>query len=331
MTELGMTPVLPSFTGFVPMNTTRVLPDAQIVRGTQWARFPLQSSNDSFLEQFDDNFAKLQSSFLSKQRAAYGNVSHIYTLDKYNENSPCSGDLDYLRNVTFNTWKSLKQADSRSPCNLDDTRLAFLRTAGVLVRRTSRSLLLGCKDNNHMLNLDPFSKSALQWRRTRSYYGRQWIWCQVHDYESNMGLYGQLTNITVNATQARESPSLVGYGLTMEGQEGNEIVYTGLLEQTWSATPLDTKKHFHDWVASRYSGSGSIPNRLCEAWELMRTTDFDNTDTSVTSVIKSAFEIRPSLENIRGGFQSTEPTYDPLVVVQAWQKLYQAASSEPVL
>lgn len=63
----------------------------------------------------------------------------------------------------------------------------------------------------------------------------------------------------------------------------------------------------------------------------MRTTVFDSTNTSVTSVIKSAFEIRPSLENIRVGFQSTELTDDPSVVVQAWQKLYQAASSEPML
>ncbi|OKO99662.1 hypothetical protein PENSUB_8315 [Penicillium subrubescens] len=58
---------------------------------------------------------------------------------------------------------------------------------------------------------------------------------------------------------------------------------------------------------------------------------YDNTNTSVTSVIKSAFEIRPSLENIRVGFQSTELTYDPTVVLHAWQKLYKAASSEPNL
>ena len=43
-----------------------------------------------------------------------------------------------------------------------------------------------------------------------------------------MSLCGQLTNITVNATHARESLSLVSYGLTMEGQEGNEIIYTAL-------------------------------------------------------------------------------------------------------
>ncbi|KAJ5377133.1 uncharacterized protein N7496_004542 [Penicillium cataractarum] len=330
MVELGMTPVLPSFTGFVPMNTTRVLPDAQIVRGSQWAGFPLQYSNDSFLEPFDDNFAKLQSSFIGKQRDAYGNVSHIYTLDQYNENSPYSGDLDYLRNVTLNTWKSLKEADPDAIWMMQGW--LFYAQSAFWTEERIEAFLSGVEDNNDMLILDLFSESAPQWRRTHSYYGKPWLWCQVHDYGGNMGLYGQLTNLTVNATEARiESPSLVGYGLTMEGQEGNEIIYTALLDQAWSSVPLDTERYFHDWVASRYSGYGSMPKELHEAWEGMRTTVFDNTNTSVTSVIKSAFEIRPSLENIRVGFQSTELTYDPSIVVQAWQKLYQAANSEPKL
>lgn len=330
MVELGMTPVLPSFTGFVPMNTTRVLPDAQIVKGSQWAGFPLQYSNDSFLEPFDDYFAKLQSSFIGKQRAAYGNISHIYTLDQYNENSPYSGDLNYLRNVTLNTWKSLKQADPDAIWMMQGW--LFYAQSAFWTEERIEAFLSGVEDNNDMLILDLFSESAPQWRRTRSYYGKPWLWCQVHDYGGNMGLYGQLTNITVNATQARlESQSLVGYGSTMEGQEGNEIIYTALLNQAWSTTPLDTKRYFHDWVTTRYSGCELIPKELYEAWEGLRTTVYDNTNISVTSVIKSTFEIRPSLENIRVGFQCTELTYDPMVVVYIWQKLYQAANSEPQL
>lgn len=197
MTELGMTPVLPSFTGFLPLNTARGLPHAHIVRGSQWAGFPLQYSNDSFLEPFDDNFAKLQSSFLSNQRAAYGNVSHIYTLDQYNENSPYSGDLDYLRNVTLNTWKSLKQADPDAIWMMQGW--LFYAQSAFWTEERIEAFLSGVEDND-MLILDLFSEFAPQWRRTRSYYGKPWIWCQVHDYGGNMGLYGQLTNIALNAT-----------------------------------------------------------------------------------------------------------------------------------
>jgi alpha-N-acetylglucosaminidase len=109
MVELGMTPVLPAFTGFVPNNITRVMPNASVVRGSQWSEFPIQYTNDSFLEPFDSHYAEIQRRFIHKKQAAYGNVSHIYTLDQYNENDPYSGDLGYLRNVTSNTWRSLKR------------------------------------------------------------------------------------------------------------------------------------------------------------------------------------------------------------------------------
>ena len=111
MAELGMTPVLPSFTGFVPKQIGGIYPNASFVNGSEWAPFPPQYVNVTFLEPFDPLFAQMQKSFIQKQTAAYGEVSHIYTLDQYNENDPFSGDLDYLRNVTKNTIQALKGAD----------------------------------------------------------------------------------------------------------------------------------------------------------------------------------------------------------------------------
>ena len=111
MVEIGMTPVLPCFTGYVPIGIDQIYPNAAFVRGSEWAAFPLKNTNVTFLEPFDPLFAKMQKSFISKQAEAYGDVSRIYTLDQYNENDPFSGDLDYLRNVTNNTIKAMKAAD----------------------------------------------------------------------------------------------------------------------------------------------------------------------------------------------------------------------------
>ena len=97
MVELGITPILPSFTGFVPRAITRVLPNASVVTGSQWNGFSFDYTFDTFLEPCDDNFAQLQKSIISKQQAYYGNISHIYALDQYNENHPYSSDPDYLR------------------------------------------------------------------------------------------------------------------------------------------------------------------------------------------------------------------------------------------
>lgn len=332
MVELGMTPVLPSFTGFVPANITRIYPNASVIRGAEWGAFPPRHTNDTFLQPFDEHFPKLQKAFISKQREAYGDVSHIYTLDQYNEMDPSTGDLDYLRNVSHSTWRSLKEADPDAVWMMQGW--LFWASSDFWTKARIEAYLSGVERDSDMLILDLWSESMPQWRRTDSYFGKPWIWCQLHDYGGNMGLYGQIMNLTVNATEARrESPSMVGFGLTMEGQEGNEIVYDLLLDQAWSSTALDTKQYFHRWVESRYAGSGSIPKQLYQAWEVMREPVYSNTNLAFPALPKSVLELKPAISGLLGLTfgHGTNITYDPAVVVEAWQYMYQAASSEPDL
>jgi Alpha-N-acetylglucosaminidase (NAGLU) tim-barrel domain len=85
-----------------------------------------------------------------------------------------------------------------------------------------------------MIILDLFSEVAPQWNRTQSYYGKRWLWCLLHgtqsyiladvDYGGNMGLEGNLPDLTTEPLFAlQNTPSMTGIGLTMEGQEGNEV------------------------------------------------------------------------------------------------------------
>jgi alpha-N-acetylglucosaminidase len=111
MLELGMTPVLPAFTGFVPQNISRVFPNANVVRGSEWNGFGDKYSNVTFLEPFDGLFQEVQGRLLEMQRREYGDVGDVLTLDQYNENIPWSGDLSYLRQVSKNTMASLRSAN----------------------------------------------------------------------------------------------------------------------------------------------------------------------------------------------------------------------------
>ncbi|KAI7474971.1 hypothetical protein KC351_g10358 [Hortaea werneckii] len=83
---------------------------------------------------------------------------------------------------------------------------------------------LGGVADADLLILDLFSESQPQWQRTSSLHGKSWIWCQLHDYGGNMGLYGQVENVTADSIMAlgNQSSTMVGMGLTMEGQEGYE-------------------------------------------------------------------------------------------------------------
>lgn len=333
MVELGMTPVLPAFTGFVPRGITRVQPNAMVVNGSNWNNFPTTYTNDTFLEPADPLFSHLQQSFISKQIAAYGDVTNIYTLDQYNENNPYSGDTSYLRNVTYNTWLSLKAANP-SAIWLMQSWLFFVKSDFWTNDRVE-AYLGGVENPQDMLILDLFSEAQPQWQRTNSYFGKPWIWCQLHDFGGNMGLYGQIENITINPIEAlANSSSLVGFGLTMESQEGNEIVYDLLLDQAWSASPIDTETYFHNWVTRRYAGNNSIPLELYQSWDIMHSTIYNNTKFNLAEAVASSiFELSPSITGLsdRTGNVPSKLYYQQSDLLNAWTNLTKAGDIDGAL
>ncbi|KAI0965505.1 glycoside hydrolase family 89 protein [Xylaria arbuscula] len=326
MVELGIKPILPAFPGYTPRAITKVFPSANVSNGSTWENFPTEYTNDTFLDPFDPLFKELQVRFVSKQQSYYGNVTNFWTLDQFNENNPASGDLDYLESVSANTWDSLKAADPEAIWIMQGW--LFSSNSAFWTNERIQAFLGGVTVDSDMLILDLFSESQPQWQRTNSFYGKPWVWCQLHDYGGNYGLYGQITNVTVNSIEALDSSeTLVGFGLTPEGLEGNEIMYNLLLDQAWSRTPIDTQDYFHNWVSARYGASGvHLPKSVYEAWEILRPTVFNNTNLVASAVPKSIFELLPSTSGLvnRTGHHPTLLNYDPEVVVSAWKLLYQA-------
>ncbi|POR36171.1 Alpha-N-acetylglucosaminidase [Tolypocladium paradoxum] len=334
MVELGMAPILPAFPGFAPRTISRVFPNITAANGSVWEGFPTQYTADTFIDPFDPVFEQLQKSFIAKQAEAYGNVTRFYTLDQFNENNPPSGELDYLHNVSQNTWKTLKAADPLAVWVMQGW--LFTSNSAFWTNDRIQAFIEGVPNNSDMLILDLVSESSPQWQRTNSYYGKPWVWCELHGYGGNMGLYGQVENVTVNSIQALgASRSLVGFGVTMEGQEGNEVMYDLILSQAWSAKPIGTKAYFHDWVAARYSISkkGAASTCLYQAWETLRTSVFNNTNLASTGVPKSIMELIPSTLGLvnRTGHHPTSINYNPASMVQGWKYLYKAAQHDPSL
>ncbi|KAI8998498.1 alpha-N-acetylglucosaminidase [Trametes punicea] len=334
MAELGMTPVLPSFTGFVPRALATLYPNASIVTGSQWSGFPTRLTNDSFLEPSDPLFATLQKSFISKQQAAYGaDVSHVYTLDQYNENDPFSGDPAYLRNVTAGTFASLRAADPDAVWLMQGW--LFFSSAAFWTDERIAAYLGGVPGNDSMIILDLYSEAAPQWNRTQSYYGKQWVWCELHDFGGNMGFEGNLDELTQGPLAALHSPgsSMKGMGLTMEGQEGNEIVYDILLDQAWSATPLNISRYVESWVARRYPIK-PLPQAALDAWRILSTTVYNNKDPNTQATIKGIYELAPALTGLTGrtGHHPTAVPYDTNTTITfALKSLLEARKQNPRL
>ncbi|KAH7886790.1 glycoside hydrolase family 89 protein [Phlebopus sp. FC_14] len=326
MIELGMTPILPSFTGFVPRALTSLYPNASIVNGSQWSGFPSAYTNDSFLEPFDPLFATLQKSFIDKQIAAYGNVSHIYTLDQYNENNPYSGDPSYLRNITSGTFASLHAADPEAIWLMQGW--LFFSSEDFWTTERVEAYLGGVPGNDSMIILDLYSEAQPQWERLSSYYGKKWVWCQLHDYGGNMGFEGNFVNITAEPLRAlSSSSSMVGLGLTPEGLEGNEIVYDVLLDQAWSSSPINRTTYVSSWASRRYPVP-DLPSAAINAWELLGSTVYSNQELSSQATVKSILELAPALSGLvnRTGHHPTILFYDTnTTIVPALHMLIQAS------
>ncbi|KAL6691347.1 glycoside hydrolase family 89 protein [Trichoderma pleuroticola] len=332
MVELGITPILPAFPGFVPRAVSRVLPDAQILHSIQWVNFPEQYTEDILLDPVDPLFAQMQLSFITKQQQAYGNITHFYTLDQFNEMTPPSEDLGYLRNASSNTWKALKAADPDAIWVFQ--AWLFAQNTTFWTNDRIEGYLGGVTTDSDMLILDIWSESMPQWQRAQSYYGKPWIWCELQNYGATINMYGQIQNVTKSPILAlQESKSLVGFGLSMEGQQSNEIVYDLLLSQAWSSNPIDTNVYFKGWAAARYSSS-KRPASIYAAWETVRATVYDNTNlTMMPSVPKSIIELIPRTTGMANiiGILGTKLTYDPATMVSAWKQLYQAGLQDTSL
>ena len=124
-----------------------------------------------------------------------------------------------------------------------------------------------------------------------------------------------------------------GVGLTMEGQEGDRLIYDALLDQAWSPTPLNLSVYMEKWVARRYPKS-PLPKVAVDAWRILATTVYNNHDPSTQSTIKMIFELAPGLTGRANltGFRPTLIPYDTnATVLVAAQHLLEAHRQNPQL
>ncbi|XWW98091.1 hypothetical protein V2A60_006087 [Cordyceps javanica] len=334
MVELGITPVLPGFPGFVPAALKKLRPDADIVHAPVWANVPENNTATLFLNPTDKTYAELQNLFIKNQIKEFGNITNVYTVDQFNEINPSSGDTKYITDVSSSTYEGITAANPAAIWLMQGW--LFYSSQSFWTQQRVDAYLAGPPGKDDMIILDLFSELEPQWQRTMSYSGRPWIWCELHDFGGNQALYGRVTNVTQNSVQALgESKSLVGYGLTPEGYEGNEVVYDLMLDQAWEAAPINTADYFRTWTRNRYSAAESIPEDVFSAWEQLRLHAYDVQDDVVASVGVSIYQLFPSLEgltNRTGHFPPpTVLPYDPNAMKSIWRLLYNSTIDAPGL
>lgn len=115
-----------------------------------------------------------------------------------------------------------------------------------------------------MIILDLACDLQPKWKSTRSFYGKPFIWCLIHNLGGARGIYGNLSGIANQPVDARNAPgsSMVGIGMTAEAIEHNPVVYDLMVS---CLVPMNRA---YIVLALSPGSTASTPRKEGRAWEI---------------------------------------------------------------
>ena len=312
--SLGMTPVLPAFTGHVPPTFEQKFPEAK-VRKTEWVNFP----EVSILDPEEELFTEIGKMFIQEQTALYG-TDHFYSADTFNENTPPTNDSTYLAQMSAKVYSAMSDVDPDAVWVMQGWLFYHERE---FWGEDQIKALLGAVPDENMLILDLWSERHPVWNRTEAYYGKPWVWCMLHNFGQNINMSGNLTSVANDPANALNDPSarnMAGIGLTMEGIGQNPMVYAMMLENIWRDRPVDKDEFLRDYLSQRY---GCCNETAFAAWQILMASVYENTVNNGGQ--ESIITGRPSFKVNPGGTTNTKSHYDKADLITAWKMLVSCA------
>ena len=264
MLSLGMTPVVPAFNGIVPSEIMDLFPDEVFWPLRTWGHFSKEYSGLHYLMPNSELFRLIQRRFHYHYVEEYGEVSHFYAFDTFNEMSPPTGNLDFIQRYGRNTIDSLLDVDEKAVWVMQGW---MFRNDSFWTYERAKALLEALPVSN-VLVIDTASTSDEQFSRLDSYFGRPFVFCMLQNYGGINSLYGESEVINSLPYVARsEQPSLVGMGLTPEGLHNSYVMYELMMETFKRKAAIeDLSAWFADYSIRRY---GFESFQLQGAWQVL--------------------------------------------------------------
>lgn len=276
MQELGMTPVLPAFSGNVPAALQKIFPSAKITQLGDWNtvdRDPRWCCT-FLLDPTDALFVEIGQTFVRQQIKEYGGTSHIYNCDTFNENQPPSDDPEFISSLGTAVFDAMRAGDKDAVWLMQGW---LFSSDAEFWKPPQMKALLHSVPSGKMIVIDLFAEVKPIWKRSEQFYGTPYIWCMLHNFGGNIEMYGILDAIASGPVDSRTSQNstMVGVGMCMEGIEQNPVVYELMSEMAFR----NEKVHVEEWIKSysqrRY---GKVIPKLEQAWDILYQTLYNCTD-----------------------------------------------------
>ena len=302
--ELGMTPVQQGFTGHVPAALKAKFPNAKLhqVHWVEWTTY--------LLDPLDPLFQKVADIFMEEQANLFG-TDHLYAADTFIEMNPPDGNLKYLGDMSRAIYNGMENSDPEAVWVLQTWMFYFKRNFWTQPRIKA---FLDAVPNEHMLCLDLVCEEFPQWAKTKAFYGKPWVWCNIQNFGDKVFLGGNLKGINRVITNVKRSPecgNLSGLGFVNEGLGYNPVIYDLMFEMAWRNKDVDLTEWIEGYVAFRY-GQSNIDAE--NAWLTLNGIVYSAPNRYSSTVNKM-----PTMKPIR------DAHYDTTKLTEAWESLLKAS------
>jgi alpha-N-acetylglucosaminidase len=312
--ELGMKPVLQSFTGHVPSAFKQRFPASKL-KQTNWTN----GFDDTYiLDTEDPMFEQIGRKFLEVQTKLYG-TDHLYSADTFNENEPPTDDPAYLSALSLRLYQAMVKADPKAVWVMQGwlfySDRKFWKTPQI-------KALLEPIPNDHMIMLDLASEIEPVWKRTESYYGKPWIWNMLHNFGGNISTFGRIEGVASGPAQALHDPNagkLKGIGLTMEAIEQTPVLYELMTQNVWQDQEINVDQWLKKYILNRY---GNVNPHTVKAWDVLKKTAYNG--TTIRDGAESILTGRPTFDSATV-WTKTKLNYARKDFLPAWDEMIKAA------
>jgi alpha-N-acetylglucosaminidase len=305
MHDLGITPIVPGFSGFVPQGFLRVYPEAKAYSELWHSKEMPRLSKTFILDPRDtDLYKEIGALFIQAYKREFGPCTH-YLVDTFNElRVPVSQanrytDLAQFARSVFDgivagdrdgIWVMEGWLFRDKPQFWDHASVkAFL--SGI---PDDRLIILDYSNDSKAKNKDAFKNptEANVWKQNDAFHGKRWINGMIHTFGGNNNVKGNLALIASQPAAVLNSPdkgNLIGWSINPEGIQTNEVVYELMTDIGWPANEINLDAWIVDYCKARY---GACPDGIKQAWELLLQSAYSRHSWNS----RHAWQCRPTLE-----------------------------------
>ena len=314
MEQLGMTPVLQGYVGFVPADFAENvrMKGLKLIPQGEWVNFKRPWIVDPTCEAFP----KLAEDWYRSLRKVYGISGKMFGGDLFHEGGS-KGNI----NVTQAAEAVQKAMQKASP----GSTWVIQAWGG----NPSRELLNGM-DPKHALVLQLTKDMADGGKNLRTFDGIPWVWCELSNFGGNTGMYGGIPLLSRLGSDlsAHMDKGLTGMGVLSEGLETNPLHYALFCDRLWTLEDIPVKEWLRQYALQRY---GKAPESVVHALGVLSSSIYSPV-RSQEGCTESIVCARPAW-NVRKAstWSSGERYYRLGDIVSAARDYLKAANEQPSL